>query len=99
MLQAIGEGVDLLSRSDYELDLPALFHNWSHGSVIRGWFVELTERALREHDLDLLSGLTPMNKLLQRGQTVAAARANSPTPAIAASRCEIGLHAVLKLLE
>jgi len=27
MLHAIGEGVDLLSRSDYRLDLPALFHN------------------------------------------------------------------------
>ncbi len=47
MLQAIGEGVDLLSRSDYELDLPALFHNWSHGSVICGWLVELMERGLR----------------------------------------------------
>ena len=56
MLQAIGEGVDLLARSDYDLDLPALFHNWSHGSVIRGWLVELMERGLREHKLDGLSG-------------------------------------------
>jgi 6-phosphogluconate dehydrogenase len=56
MLQAIGEGVDLLSRSDYDLNLPALFHNWSHGSVIRGWLVELMERGLREHDLNELSG-------------------------------------------
>jgi 6-phosphogluconate dehydrogenase len=56
MLQAIGEGVDLLVRSDYDLDLPALFRNWSHGSVIRGWLVELMERGLREHKLDELSG-------------------------------------------
>ncbi|MGH8770828.1 MAG: NAD(P)-binding domain-containing protein [Burkholderiales bacterium] len=35
MVQAIGEGVDLLVRSDYPLDLPALFRNWNHGSVIR----------------------------------------------------------------
>lgn len=55
MLQAIGEGVDLLARSNYSLDLPKLFHNWSHGSVIRGWLVELMERGLREHKLDELS--------------------------------------------
>jgi 6-phosphogluconate dehydrogenase len=55
MLQSIGEGVDLLARSDYELDLPALVHNWAHGSVIRGWLVELLEQALREHKLETLS--------------------------------------------
>jgi 6-phosphogluconate dehydrogenase len=55
MLQAIGEGVDLLARSDYPLDLPAIFHNWSHGSVIRGWLVELMARGLRDHSLDELS--------------------------------------------
>lgn len=55
MLQAIGEGLDLLVRSDYQLDLPALFHNWSHGSVIRGWLVELMERGLREQKLEELS--------------------------------------------
>ena len=31
MVQAIGEGVELLMRSEYELDMPALFHNWNHG--------------------------------------------------------------------
>jgi 6-phosphogluconate dehydrogenase len=56
MLQALGEGLDLLARSDYPLDLPAVFHNWSHGSVIRGWLVELMERGLREHPLDSLRG-------------------------------------------
>jgi 6-phosphogluconate dehydrogenase len=56
MVQAIGEGLDLLVQSDYQLDLPALFHNWNHGSVIRGWLVELMERGLREHKLEELSG-------------------------------------------
>jgi 6-phosphogluconate dehydrogenase (decarboxylating) len=45
MVQAIAEGIDLLTRPDYPLDLPALFHNWSHGSVIRGWLVELRSAA------------------------------------------------------
>jgi 6-phosphogluconate dehydrogenase len=56
MVQAIAEGVELLARSDFELDLPALFENWSHGSVIRSWLVELMRDALEEHaDLDELS--------------------------------------------
>lgn len=49
MLQSIGEGVELMRRSDYQIDLADLFHAWSHGSVIRGWLVELMERGLREH--------------------------------------------------
>lgn len=56
MLQAIGEGLDLLARSDFDLDLPAVFDNWSHGSVIRGWLVELMTQQLREQRLEDLSG-------------------------------------------
>jgi 6-phosphogluconate dehydrogenase len=55
MLQAMGEGLDLLARSDYDLDFAAIFHNWAHGSVIRGWLVELMERGLRANDLGELS--------------------------------------------
>jgi 6-phosphogluconate dehydrogenase len=49
MVQSIAEGVELLMRSDFELDLPALFDNWAHGSVIRSWLVELMRDALREN--------------------------------------------------
>jgi 6-phosphogluconate dehydrogenase len=56
MVQAIAEGVELLVRSDYELDLPALFENWNHGSVIRSWLIELMRDGLVENpDLDALS--------------------------------------------
>jgi 6-phosphogluconate dehydrogenase len=56
MVESIAEGVELLTRSDFALDLPALFDNWSHGSVIRSWLVELMRDALRETpDLDELS--------------------------------------------
>jgi 6-phosphogluconate dehydrogenase len=48
MLQAIGEDVALLNDADYSLDMATLFHNWAHGSVIRGWLVELMEKALLE---------------------------------------------------
>jgi len=46
MLQAIGEGVELLRRSNFDLNLRDIFRNWSHGSVIRGWLVELMEKGL-----------------------------------------------------
>ena len=54
MLQAIGEGLEMLQASDYKLDLPGLMHNWSNGSVIRGWLIELMERGLRENRFDTL---------------------------------------------
>jgi 6-phosphogluconate dehydrogenase len=48
MLQAIGEGVELLCNGDFKLDLAKIFRNWSNGSVIRSWLVELMESGLRE---------------------------------------------------
>jgi 6-phosphogluconate dehydrogenase len=48
MLQAIGEGVELLCRSGFDLDLPDVFHVWSNGSVIRSWLVELMEKGLKD---------------------------------------------------
>ena len=50
MIQSIAEGVEMLRRSDYELDLPALFVNWNHGSVIRSWLIELMGNALARND-------------------------------------------------
>lgn len=49
MVQAIAEGVELLDRSGYELDMPGLFRHWNHGSVIRSWLIELMSNALAEH--------------------------------------------------
>ena len=49
MVQAIAEGVELLERSEFTLDLAALFDNWAHGSVIRSWLVELMRDALEEN--------------------------------------------------
>ena len=48
MLQAIGEGLSLLTNSDYNLDLPAIFKNWNNGSVIRGWLIKLMQEGLLE---------------------------------------------------
>jgi 6-phosphogluconate dehydrogenase len=49
MLQAIGEGVEMLIRQDsFNLNLTKIFKNWSNGSVIRGLLTELMEKGLRE---------------------------------------------------
>ncbi|HYA81896.1 MAG TPA: decarboxylating 6-phosphogluconate dehydrogenase [Candidatus Bathyarchaeia archaeon] len=51
MLQSIGEGVSLLLQGNgFNLNLVQIFKNWSNGSVIRGWLVELMEKGLREQD-------------------------------------------------
>lgn len=43
MLQAIGEGVDLLEHFHHKLDIQKVLHCWRNGSVIRSWLVDLME--------------------------------------------------------
>jgi 6-phosphogluconate dehydrogenase len=58
IMQAYGEGFDILHASDYDLDLRAIAEMWNHGSVIRSWLLELAARAFaREgNDLEAISG-------------------------------------------
>jgi 6-phosphogluconate dehydrogenase len=46
MLQAYGEGFELLHASQFELDLGKIAHLWNQGSVVRSWLLELAENAL-----------------------------------------------------
>jgi 6-phosphogluconate dehydrogenase len=48
MLQAYGEGFELLHASQFELDLGKIAHLWNQGSVVRSWLLELAENALRK---------------------------------------------------
>ncbi|XHH09755.1 MAG: phosphogluconate dehydrogenase (NAD(+)-dependent, decarboxylating) [Candidatus Bathyarchaeia archaeon] len=50
MLQAIGEGVELLKHGDFSLDLAGVFKVWSNGSVIRSWLVELMAQGLSQQE-------------------------------------------------
>lgn len=50
MLQAIGEGVDLLERYHDKLDVAEVLRCWRHGSVIRSWLIDLMETAYRAED-------------------------------------------------
>jgi len=47
MLQAYGEGFELLDASRYELDLPRIAALWNRGSVVRSWLLELAELAFK----------------------------------------------------
>src|SRR5919199_1676852 len=47
MLQAIGEGVDLLERYHDRLEIAEVLRCWRHGSVIRSWLIDLMEEAYR----------------------------------------------------
>ena len=49
MLQAIGEGLDLLSHYHAPLPIADILRNWRHGSVIRGWLMDLMEQQYRAH--------------------------------------------------
>ncbi|GLQ53975.1 NADP(+)-dependent, decarboxylating phosphogluconate dehydrogenase [Devosia nitrariae] len=45
MLQAIGEGFDLLTRFHEPLDLDGVLECWRNGSVIRSWLIDLLAEA------------------------------------------------------
>ena len=55
IMQAYGEGFDILHASDYDLDLAAIAGMWNHGSVIRSWLLELAARAFEREGNDLES--------------------------------------------
>jgi len=59
MMQAYGEGFDILESSPYSesLDYSAISHLWNQGSVVRSWLLELMESAFaRDADLSEIRG-------------------------------------------
>jgi len=57
LMQAYAEGFELMSESEYGLDLPRIAHLWNQGSVVRSWLLELTAGALAADPK--LAGLKP----------------------------------------
>jgi 6-phosphogluconate dehydrogenase len=57
LLQAYGEGFEILGSSDYGLDLRGIAEVWRRGSVVRSWLLDLLTRALeRSPDLADVAG-------------------------------------------
>jgi 6-phosphogluconate dehydrogenase len=57
LLQAYGEGFEILKAAPFEIDLHQVSALWNHGSVVRSWLLELAERAFaNEPDLASIRG-------------------------------------------
>ncbi|GIP28534.1 6-phosphogluconate dehydrogenase (decarboxylating) [Paenibacillus sp. J23TS9] len=58
MMAAIGEGFELLEKSDFDYDYEKVARVWNNGSVIRSWLMELTEQAFsKDAKLDDIKGI------------------------------------------
>lgn len=58
MMQAIAEGFEVLERSAYDIDFQKVAELWNHGSVVRGWLMELTANAFsKDPHLDSIRGV------------------------------------------
>ncbi|GAX00625.1 phosphogluconate dehydrogenase (NAD(+)-dependent, decarboxylating) [Secundilactobacillus silagei] len=85
MMEAIGEGFEVLQASDFDYDNEAVAKVWNHGSVVRSWLMELAEAAFeKDPNLDKIKGRMHSNG---EGQwTVEDAMDHGvPTPVISAS--------------
>jgi len=57
VLQAIGEGFELLEAGPYDIDMAQVADLWNHGSVVRSWLMELAARAFKgDPHLDNIRG-------------------------------------------
>jgi 6-phosphogluconate dehydrogenase len=55
MLQAYGEGFEILQASQFDIDLRAIAHLWNQG--VRSWLLELAENAFqKDSKLDSIKG-------------------------------------------
>ncbi len=57
MLEAYGEGFELLKRGPFDLQLEEVAELWRHGSVVRSWLLDLLAQALeKDPELQHLRG-------------------------------------------
>jgi 6-phosphogluconate dehydrogenase len=58
MMQAIAEGFELLQHSGFTYNFENVSRMWNHGSVIRGWLMELCQNAFsKDPQLDGIKGI------------------------------------------
>ena len=85
MMQAIGEGFQLVEESGFNFDLEKVARVWNHGSVIRGWLMEIAEEQFsKEPHLETYKGVVASSG--EAKWTVETAlELNIPVPTIALS--------------
>lgn len=60
MMQSIGEGFNLLHHSPYDFQLAEVAQVFNHGSVIRSWLMELTEKIYQQpEEMTEIVGVIP----------------------------------------
>jgi len=85
MMQAIGEGFEVLEASEYDFDFEKVARVWNNGSVIRSWLIELVEQSFKnDPKLEMITGASDSSGEAQ--WTVERALAMKvPTPVISLS--------------
>lgn len=57
LLEAYGEGFEILDKSEYKLDYAEVSRVWNNGSVIRSWFTELAGKVFKKSNcLQMVKG-------------------------------------------
>jgi len=85
LLQAYGEGFEIMKASEFPVDLAAIADLWLHGSVVRSWLLELLADAYRDNPtLDHVRGYVD-DSGEGRWTVEEAIRENVPAPVITLS--------------
>ena len=85
MMQAIGEGFEVLEASEYDFDFEKVARVWNNGSVIRSWLVELMELSFKnDPKLDMITGASDSSGEAQ-WTVEQALQLKVPTPVISLS--------------
>ena len=83
LMQAYGEGFDILTNSDLDLKVDEIAEVWRHGSVVRSWLLDLAASALKKDPgLEGISGFVE-DSGEGRWTIEAAIDQRTPAPAIA----------------
>ncbi|HEX6949536.1 MAG TPA: decarboxylating 6-phosphogluconate dehydrogenase [Nitrospira sp.] len=85
LMQGYAEGFELMSKSDYRLDLARIADLWMQGSVVRSWLLDLAASALKEDPrLDRLKGFV-QDSGEGRWMVADAIEKNVPVPTLSAA--------------
>lgn len=85
MMQAIGEGFEILRKSEFEMDFEKVANVWNNGSIITGYLIEMTKNAFKNNGN--LENVLPVIDALGEGQWTVeeAIRLGVPAPVITSS--------------
>lgn len=66
MMQAVGEGLEIIRRSEFDVDFEKVANVWNHGSIIAGYLMQMTKQAFENNGM--LEDIIPRIDALGEGQ-------------------------------